>query len=105
MVVGGSITPIDKAVTSKLFLYYIEESKCRVPWHFFIDGGGSHGLWTSLSIRSSTDKIYGLMQGIDKETTKSSFVTIKRDWPRSPIEIKEFTISIKNTLKMIDPQS
>ena len=105
MVVGGSITPIDKAVESKLFLYYIEENRCRVPWHLFINGGGSHGLWTSLAIRSSTDRIYGLMQGIGEEATKSSFVTIQRDWPNSPIEIKDYTISIKNSLKMIAPQS
>ena len=64
IVVGGNFTPIDKQVTEKLFLYYIEENYCRIPWHIYLKGGGAFGEWKSLTVSSSTNKIYGLVQGI-----------------------------------------
>ena len=64
LVVGGSVTPIDTTLTEKLFLYYIEENYCRIPWHIYLKGGGAFGEWKSLTVSSSTNKIYGLVQGI-----------------------------------------
>lgn len=81
IVVGGNFTPIDKQVTEKLFLYYIEDGRCKVPWHVFLDGGGSKGEWNSLAVRSESRKIYGLTQGVDPNTSSRSFVTIDMDWP------------------------
>jgi len=103
IVVGGNIAPIDKQVKAKLFLYYIEDGRCKVPWHFFLDGGGSKGKWNSLAVRSESRKIYGLTQGVDAKASSRSFVTIDMDWPNESLEMKDFKIS-SSVFKIIAPQ-
>jgi len=94
IVVGGNMTPIDKQVKTKLFLYYIEDGRCKVPWHFFLDSGGSKGEWNSLAVRSESRKIYGLTQGLDAKASSRSFVTIDMNWPNQSLEVKDFKISL-----------
>ena len=92
MVVGGSVTPLNTNVQAKLFLYYIEERYCRIPWHFFWPSGGITNQWNALAIRSESNRIYGVTQGTGTLSSTHNFVTIDMDWPGQPVQMKNFTM-------------
>ena len=75
-------------MTNNLYLYYIEEEHCRIPWHFVFDSGaGALQSWTALAIRSTTEKlIYGVASG-----TAATFMTIDISTPDKPIVMRNFT--------------
>jgi len=69
-----------------LFLYYMDETRCRVPWHFHIDGDTlPPAEWSDLVIRDQTHMIYGVVGG--------TLVMIDTYWPDKPIVLNLFSSS------------
>jgi len=104
MVVGGNVTPLNANVLAKLFLYYIDERYCRIPWHFFFPSGGITNNWNALAIRSESNRIYGVTQGTGTLSSTHNFVTIDMDWPGEAVQMKNFTMSLSGVFDMFVPQ-
>ena len=84
MVVGGKAEG-SNGTPPVLFLYYIEETNCRIPWHFHIDGDTlPPAEWSDLAIRDQTHMIYGTVGG--------TLVIIDTYWPNKPIVLNLFTL-------------
>ena len=83
MVAGGK-AEAKGGTSSVLFLYYMDETRCRVPWHFHIDGDTlPPAEWSDLVIRDQTHMIYGAVGG--------TLVMIDTYWPNKPIVLNLFS--------------
>ena len=66
-----------------MFLYYIDETNCKVPWHFYFDEDDYlNDQWYDLAIRDDSHMIYG--------ASGPSLVLINTYEPSKPVVLNLF---------------
>ena len=59
MIAGGKVNLLNSATNQKTFLYYIDQTDCKVRWHHLLDTTVLNTI-DKLAISVANNKVYGL---------------------------------------------